>query len=1242
LKIEEALQVIDKALEPIALSDIQERVLRGVWEGHTYEKIAEHTNYESEYIKHIGYQLWQRLSQLFGEKVTKGNLQSVLRRQASQIQELAASLDTSETDTQNKNDQSERSKIFSPESNLQDITFHKRCDWGEAINITAFYGRTDEVALLQQWVLEDHCQLVALLGMGGIGKTALARKFVEQIQDQFDCLIWRSLRQAPPLDEILTAILKSVTPDQELHLPESEERKLARLVESLQASRCLLILDNMESILWGGDSDDVTTRQRAGHYRKGYEGYGELLKYIGESSHQSCLVLTSREKPKEIAALESQKSPVRSLVIRGLPTTDARYILQIKQIEGSDENCDRLIQRYAGNPLALKIVTSTIQELFDGDVAEFLQEGIAFFGDIGELLDEQFNRLSPLEKQIMFWIAVNQEPISLTDLNEDNVFFVSKRELLEALESLGRRPLIEKMGNRFSHQPVVMEYMTDKIIEQVFQELVTKELYLIESHPLLKAIAKDYIREGQTRLILEPIIEKLKAHFKSIKLVEIQLKQVLNTLQEGSSSGYSAGNLINLLCQLKVDFEGYDFSRLMIRHAYLRNIDLHHTNFSYANFDSAVFTETFGGILSISMSSDGRFLATGGTDSTVRLWQVADEKQLWVGKHLNLVWSVAFSPDNLSVFSGSADSAIRIWDVATGECLRTLHNSFDDIHSIALSPSGDCFIVGDTTKQYTDLLDIKTGSCLKTFKGHTKKCLWAVAFSPDGSSIATGGADTTIKVWDIETGTCLITLVGHQGWIRDIAFHPSVQMLASTSNDNTIKLWNLDTGECLNTLMSHIGIVSGAVFSPDGAILATSSSDCTIKLWHVSSGQCFQTLQGHASTVWTITFSSDGTLLVSGGDDHRIKFWDVQTGQCIKTWQGHSNAIIAVNYVPKFFRENRLSNISKGTRTHNPEITDLVQTCEWLLASGSEDQIIRFWEMQSQQCCATLVGHKDRIMAFALSPDGHTLFSGSSDRSAKLWNIHTGECLKTFYGHTSWIWSVAYASDARILATAGVDETVRLWSMDGQCLKILQEHQGIVYALAFSPDATTLVSGGLDHALRFWNVSHGNESFMTLNEHTGGISDLIFSSDGDHLVSSSKDKTIKIWNSATGQCIKTLEGHGGSVWSIAISPDDRLLASGGEDRTLRIWDFESGECLKIMTGHENMIKSVTFHPEEPIVVSGSLDETMKVWDINTGECLQTLRVERPYEGMNITGTTGLTEAQKGTLKALGAVNVNVV
>jgi WD40 repeat protein len=1247
LNVEEALNLIDTVLAPTSLSDIQERVFRGVWDGQTYEKISESTNYDAQYIKYVGHQLWQRLSQSLGERVTKSNHQSVLRRKAAEFSTLNRLPSTfgrerggePKSDPQASapgsaflsapiSDQTSENQTTSPRVNH--APSEPRCqrqDWGEAIKAAAFYGRTDEAEVLQQWVLQEQSRLVSLLGMGGIGKSALAQNFAETIQDQFDCLIWRSLRLAPPLDEVLIPLLKFISPEPDPQLPESEEARLIKLVDFLRSSRCLVILDNFESILCGGDEDEALP-QRAGHYRKGYEGYGKLLQYVGESHHQSCLILTSREKPREIITLESQDAPVRSMMVRGLAPIAARPILDTTHIHGTDIDYERLIQMYAGNPLALKIVTSTIQELFDGNIAEFIKEGIAFFGDIGELLDEQFNRLSRLEKQIMFWLAVNREPTSLAELSDDMTTLMSKRELLEALESLSRRPLIERFGSRFSQQPVVMEYMTERIIEQSVQEFMTKEIALLDSHSLLQSTAKDYIRESQIRLIIEPILARLKSHLKSLKLIKIEFKILLSILQQASPafSGYSAGNLINLLCQLDVTLSGYDFSRLHIRNAYLRNIDLHQVNFAYANLDAAVFTETFGGILSVAISPDGTLLAAGDTDSKVRLWRIADGKQLWIGKgHYSWIWSVIFSPDGSQVVTGSTDTTIRLWNVATGECLQVWEGA-SEIRALAFSPDGNLIL--KASNQDATLWDIATGSCLRTLQGtqvHSDSCIWGVAFSPVTRILATGGNDATLKVWEIDTGYCLKTFSGHQGWIRAVTFHPNGQLIASGGNDHTIKLWSIERTECLQTLTGHTETVSDLKFSPDGELIASSSYDCTIKIWHVSSGQCLQTLRGHTNLVWTVAFSPDGQTIVSGGDDHAVKFWDIKTGHCFKTWQGHTNSIICVNYPspPRDYRQDE----------HN----QAEQESDWLLASGSEDHVIRLWNIHQQTCCKTLEGHQGRLIALAHSPDAQLLFSGSSDRTAKLWDIQTEQCLRTFYGHTSWIWSVAYSPNGQTLATASEDETIRLWNLEGRCLAILREHKGAVFAVAFSPDAKRFVSGAQDGTIKFWTMDALEQSFMTLVEHTNLVLALVFSPDGRYLISSSRDQTIKRWDVATGQCIQTLEGHRSAVWTVAITADGRLLASGGEDTTIKIWDFATGQCLRTLQGHKHLVKSITFHPDASILVSGSLDKTMRVWDVNTGVCLQTLRVTRPYEGMNITGIIGLTEAQKLSLKALGAI-----
>lgn len=260
-------------------------------------------------------------------------------------------------------------------------------DWGEAPDVTVFCGRHEELTTLKQWIVSARCRVVALLGMGGIGKTALAVRSAEQIQDEFEYVIWRSLRNAPLVNDLLAHLIQFLSPVPPTYLPEDTDDRLSILIEHLRGHRCLLILDNVEAILSSGNF--------AGHYREGYEGYGELLRRLGEERHKSCLVLISREKPREIAFLEGNPSQVRALQLTGLKEVEARIILTSRGLSG-EESWGTLIKLYRGHPLALKLISITIHELFNGSVSQFIQYSTIVIGDICNVLEEQVERLSDL------------------------------------------------------------------------------------------------------------------------------------------------------------------------------------------------------------------------------------------------------------------------------------------------------------------------------------------------------------------------------------------------------------------------------------------------------------------------------------------------------------------------------------------------------------------------------------------------------------------------------------------------------------------------------------------------------------------------------------------------------------------------------------------------------------------------------------------------------------------------------
>lgn len=421
---EEALAIIEKALCEERLSKLQVTVFRHAWEEQSYQAIAKNSGYEVGYIKQTGSQLWQLLSKAFGEKVTKSNVHLILKRKAREkSQELAVGgndrlllkhlsvavatqgVSTTQTPVQEsgvRNNQSYAIENPKPVYRRQPENgkIPNRQDWGDATDVSLFFGRTEELATLERWIVQDNCRLVGLFGMGGIGKTSLSISVAKQIHAEFDCVIWRSLRNAPPIQELLADLIQFLAVEPETNLPDSFNGCILRLLDRLRRHRCLLVLDNFETIMQACD--------RGGGYHPGYEGYGQLLQCLGETNHHSTLVLTSREKPREIAAIEGKALRVRSLRLTGLCESAVQEIFSAKgDFSGSTQAWQVLVEHYAGNPLALKMVACAIQDFFDGDIANFidvLQEGTSVFGDIRDLLACQINRLSDLEQQVMYWL----------------------------------------------------------------------------------------------------------------------------------------------------------------------------------------------------------------------------------------------------------------------------------------------------------------------------------------------------------------------------------------------------------------------------------------------------------------------------------------------------------------------------------------------------------------------------------------------------------------------------------------------------------------------------------------------------------------------------------------------------------------------------------------------------------------------------------------------------------------------
>ena len=453
---------------------------------------------------------------------------------------------------------------------------------------------------------------------------------------------------------------------------------------------------------------------------------------------------------------------------------------------------------------------------------------------------------------------------------------------------------------------------------------------------------------------------------------------------------------------------------------------------------------------------------------------------------------------------------------------------------------------------------------LLTLKGHSDK-VHSVAFSPDGSLLASGSRDTTVRIWNVATGALLHTLEGHTDAVKSVVFDPKGSFLASGSLDGTVRLWDVSTGEIRATLEGDTEGVEGVALSPDGSLLAsssartpTSSARTTTQIWDLTVVPPRVASEIPRPAAYNTAFTPDGAFLIMKHPDGTVEICSVAAGEVRQRLRG---AHVMTNFAS-------IPGVS-------------------LVATTSFDNLVEVWDLDSGQIVRTLAGGAGAPAPIAASPDG-TLLAFVNEGTLELREVITGDLRLRISGKYNTIRTVAFSPDGSLLAMGRIDHAVQLWDVSK-----LQQPEPV----ASDRERPELEEESPILEERIWG----------LKGHTGFVRSIAFSPNDRLLASASDDTTVRLWDLRTGELLHTLEGHTDRVESVAFRPHASVLASGSWDTTVRLWDVATGELRETLTEHMDKINSVAFSPDGSTLATLSADETIKLWDLTTGD---TPRVQR--------------------------------
>lgn len=1244
------------------LSDVQRIVLRGSWDNQTYTSIADlAVGYTEDYLKRdVGPKLWQALSDVTGYTVNKRNIRNALLQWATQYSaesptangsvngatpgstndSRAAELDSA-TDWGSEGAIASSEQMFTERAIPRSSGRLTLCS-ALRVDVSEFSGRQNELAQLTQWIQDDHCRLVLLWGLPNMGKTTLTIKALGLLRDHFDHCGYLNLQAdlSPKafLQELTDWLIEGAPPGGVIAPPPSAtwQEQMDWVIEQFSQRRCLLVVDSSEVLF--------EPNQLAGTYRPECLAYRSFLEQVARLMHQSCVLWIGRERPQEFASLQSRL--VQCYELAEFSAAEARDFLMAQGWPAAEiEDWQRLIQRYSGCPQLLKSLTFNLQVIHSGSLDRFLEDPVSLPELERSPLLEVLGRLCRAEQELLYWLALAQEPMALADLSSSMVRPLATDEL----QSLLSRGLCRSVSSRqptgvlLDLNPAVRILALEQIVQVLETELTGDRIDLFHHLPLLRVTASEAVQARQVQSVIEPLTQILEQRYPCETALEQWVQALHQKLRSHclSQPSYGIGNLFHLCQALDISLGTFDFSNFWIWQANLQQLSLQGANLSQVRFQDTVFATALGRDLVVAFGPDGGTLAVGDHEGCLLLWEVQRGKLLRFSEDSNAksIRSLAFSPQGDLLAVGSADGTVQLWLLGnTGQASDMLYAHQAPVQALAFSSEGDLLATGDEAGHLL-VWDLSSGLPRQTLatSGYPIRGL---EFSSAADRLISSSESQTVSLWQVDSGELAHSFqVQATAWVRSVGFMPKPANgdtaaaaevpYAVGCDDACLYLWDVEQDQPVRIVPMELGAMPTIALSPDGRFLAYSRPDRSVVVWDVANRCHRHLLTGFDLPVWFLKFSPN-SLQLATASDYTIKVWDVASGTCLRSLGSQRYTLQCLTF----------DGLSR-------------------LITGHDDTLLRSWQVNTAGAFArrprSLRGHSGPIKAVAASAQGSWIASSSDDRTIRLWSTAarsegslspTDTSKPTARGYRlladdliTPATVMAFSPKGHWLSSGGEDALVRLWPLadEDAPLGVLEGHSGPITALAFCPDEQHLVSGSRDRTLRLWHLASG-DCLQVMAGHQRQVHGVSISSDGSHLISISRDGTARWWHLVTGECQGQWQ-HPQGYWLHGCMSDrnGRLIAIASDTLTLELWSVTDSERLLELSGHTSEIWHVCVSPNQRYLATASQDEEIRIWRLDLGTCEQVLRPDRPYEGMNIRGAKGLSEPEEQMLRSLGAL-----